>query len=87
MSGCLWETENADDAFSELEPYYSRFERGLDSVRWTPCRFPNSKDQNQLFNSAMQQVGYPPTRIGYSPALALSRLFMLPGATYHGSGV
>lgn len=30
----------------------------------------------------MQQVRYPPTRIAYTPSVALSRLFMLSGATY-----
>jgi glucose/arabinose dehydrogenase len=30
----------------------------------------------------MQQVRYPPTRIAYTPTLAQSRLFMLPGAVY-----
>jgi len=34
------------------------------------------------FGSAMQQVRYPPTRVAYTSALALSRMFMLPGATY-----
>ncbi|HEV3410264.1 MAG TPA: hypothetical protein VG095_08210, partial [Chthoniobacterales bacterium] len=31
---------------------------------------------------ALQQVRYPPTRLPYTPALALARMFMLPGATY-----
>ena len=30
----------------------------------------------------MQQVRYPPTRVAYSPTLALTHLFMLPGAVY-----
>src|SRR5437764_899331 len=34
------------------------------------------------FGSALQQVRYPPTRAAYTPALALSQMFMLPGATY-----
>jgi hypothetical protein len=38
--------------------------------------------ETTMFGSALQQVRYPPTRIGYSSALALSRMFMLPGATY-----
>ena len=38
--------------------------------------------ETTLFGSAIQQVRYPPTRVAYTPALALSRLFMLPGATY-----
>jgi hypothetical protein len=34
------------------------------------------------FNSALQQVRWPPTRVAYTPTLALSRMLMLPGATY-----
>ena len=34
------------------------------------------------FGSALQQVRYPPTRVAYNAAPALSRLFMLPGAVY-----
>ena len=30
----------------------------------------------------MQQSRYPPTRIAYTSALALARMFMLPGAIY-----
>jgi glucose/arabinose dehydrogenase len=38
--------------------------------------------ETTLFGSNMQQVRYPPTRVAYSPALALARMFMLPGAVY-----
>jgi glucose/arabinose dehydrogenase len=38
--------------------------------------------ETTLFNSAMQQVRYPPTRVAYTPALAQARMFMLPGAVY-----
>ena len=34
------------------------------------------------FNSSLQQVRYPPTRIAYTANLARSRMFMLPGAIY-----
>ena len=34
------------------------------------------------FGSNLQQVRYPPTRAAYTAALALSRMFMLPGAIY-----
>ena len=32
--------------------------------------------------SNLQQVRYPPTRAAYTATLALSRMFMLPGAIY-----
>jgi aldose sugar dehydrogenase len=34
------------------------------------------------FGSNLQQVRYPPTRAAYTAALAMSRMFMLPGAKY-----
>src|SRR5205085_8315225 len=38
--------------------------------------------ETTLFGSNLQQVRYPPTRIAYTGNLALSRMFMLPGAVY-----
>jgi aldose sugar dehydrogenase len=35
-----------------------------------------------LIIGTLQQIRYPTTRIAYSPELAMSRLYMLPGATY-----
>jgi glucose/arabinose dehydrogenase len=40
------------------------------------------KIETTQFNSSLQQVRYPPTRIAYTANLALSRMLMLPGATY-----
>jgi glucose/arabinose dehydrogenase len=83
LGGWLWETENADDAFSEL----NRVEPGMNGG-WIQFAGPVSRIaefkqiETTLFGSAMQQVRYPPTRVAYTPALALSRLFMLPGAKY-----
>jgi len=41
--------------------------------------------ETTLFGSANQQARYPPTRGAYSAAVALSRMFMLPGATIRGT--
>jgi glucose/arabinose dehydrogenase len=38
--------------------------------------------ETTMFNSALQQVRYPPTRAAYTATLALQRMYMLPGATY-----
>jgi hypothetical protein len=83
--GSLWETENADDAFSEL----NRVVPGMNGG-WIQLAGPLSLSRLSQFKSiettqftnAMQQVRYPPTRIAYTPTVAQSRMFMLPGDTY-----
>ena len=83
VSGALWETENADDAFSELNRVIPGMNGGWVQIAGPLGRFSQFKQiETTLFNSAVQQVRYPPTRIAYTPAVALSRLFTLPGSVY-----
>jgi glucose/arabinose dehydrogenase len=82
-SGSLWETENADDAFSELNRIVPGMNGGWIQIMGPLSRISDFKSiETTLFGSAMQQVRYPPTRIAYTASLALSRMFMLPGAIY-----
>jgi glucose/arabinose dehydrogenase len=82
-SGFLWATENADDAYSEL----NRVVPGMNGG-WIQLAGPLSRQldfkliETLLFGSALQQVRYPPTRVAYAAALATARMFQLPGATY-----
>lgn len=83
VSGSLWETENADDAFSELNRVIPGMNGGWIQLGGPLSRFPQFKSiETTLFGSALQQVRYPPTRVAYTAGLALSRMFMLPGAVY-----
>lgn len=83
QTGALWETENADDAYAELNRVVSGMNGG-----WIQFAGPISRVgdwraiENQLYGRALQQVRYPPTRAAYTPAAAAARLFMLPGAVY-----
>jgi glucose/arabinose dehydrogenase len=82
-SGALWETENADDAFSELNRVVAGMNGGWIQIAGPLSRMSQFKSiETTQFGSSLQQRRYPPTRIAYTPALALSRMFMLPGATY-----
>lgn len=82
-SGWLWQPENGDDAFSELNRVIPGMNGGWIQFAGPVNRISQFKQiETTQFGSAMQQVRYPPTRIAYTPSLALSRLFMLPGATY-----
>lgn len=82
-SGRLWETENADDAFSELNLTVPGMNGGWIQVAGPLSRFAEFKTiETTLFGRALQQVRYPPTRLPYSRVLASARMFMLPGAVY-----
>ncbi len=91
-SGDLWEQENGDDSFSEL----NRVEPGMNGG-WVQIMGPVSRIAQfkaietdttapQPFTPAgyfgLQQVRWPPTNIADTPEQALSRLFMLPGAHF-----
>ena len=83
FSGNLWDTENADDAFSELNRIVPGMNGGWIQLAGPLSRIAQFKTiETTMFGSNMQQVRYPPTRVAYTPALALSRMFTLPGAVY-----
>jgi len=83
LSGNLWDTENADDAYSELNRIVPGMNGGWVQLAGPLSRIADFKQiETTLFGSNLQQVRYPPTRIAYTAALALSRMFMLPGAIY-----
>jgi len=82
-SGSLWETENADDAFSELNRVIPGMNGGWIQLAGPSSRFADFKlIETTQFNSALQQLRFPPTRLAYTAPAALSRLVMLPGAVY-----
>ena len=82
-SGALWDTENADDAYSELNRVIPGMNGGWVQLAGPLSRIADWKFiETTQFGSNLQQVRYPPTRAAYTPDLARSRMFMLPGATY-----
>ncbi|MGE3819062.1 MAG: sorbosone dehydrogenase family protein [Isosphaeraceae bacterium] len=82
-SGWLWETENADDAYSEVNRVIPGMNGGWVQVAGPISRFPDFKFiETTQFGRALQQVRFPPTRLPYTSGLAASKLVMLPGATY-----
>jgi glucose/arabinose dehydrogenase len=83
VSGRLWETENGDDTFSELNVMVAGMNSGWIQAAGPLSRFAEFKTiETTQFNSALQQVRFPPTRLAYTAGLALARMFMLPGAVY-----
>jgi glucose/arabinose dehydrogenase len=82
-TGSPWLSENADDAFSEVNRLVPGMNGGWIQVQGPLARFPQFKSIETLqFFGQLQQRRYPPTRLAYTAALATSRMFMLPGAVY-----
>jgi aldose sugar dehydrogenase len=83
VSGALWEQENGDDSFSEL----NRVVPGLNSG-WIQIMGPVSRlaQYREIETSApffgLQQLRFSPTNIAAQPQEALARLFKLPGSRY-----
>ena len=88
-SGALWDQQNADDAFDEL----NRVERGMNGgwiqIMGPVERIAQFKQIEQtlppsggLAGAQLQQIRWPPSNIADSPQAALSRLHVLPGSHY-----
>ena len=93
VSGDLWEQENGDDSFSEINRAEEGFNSGWVQIMGPPERVaqfkaiettvtPSPPDPFAATYFGLQQIRWPPTNIADTPAQALSRLFMLPGAEY-----
>jgi glucose/arabinose dehydrogenase len=89
VSGSLWDQQNADDAFDEL----NRVEPGMNGG-WIQIMGPVSRiaqfkqieltlpPSGGIPGAQLQQIRWQPTNIVNTPAEALSRLFQLPGSHY-----
>jgi glucose/arabinose dehydrogenase len=89
VSGRLWDQQNADDAFDEL----NLVERGMNGG-WIQIMGPVDRiaqfkaielalpPSGGLAGAQLQQLRWPPTNIADTPQEALSRLFMLPRSRY-----
>jgi glucose/arabinose dehydrogenase len=87
LSGALWQQENGEDAFDEI----NRVDRGMNSG-WIQIAGPANRvgefrqiETTSLHNETipnLQQRRWPPDRIATTPAEALSRLLSVPGAHY-----
>jgi aldose sugar dehydrogenase len=93
VSGRLWEQENGDDSFTELNLAEPGFNSGWVQIMGPPERIaqyraiettvtPDPPDPFASTYFGLQQVRWPPTNIAETPEEALSRLFLLPGAHY-----
>ncbi len=91
VSGALWEQENGDDSFSELNRADAGFNSGWVQIMGPPSRITQFKaietspDNDPCLGTpyfGLQQLRWSPVLIADSPAEGLARLFALPGSHY-----
>jgi glucose/arabinose dehydrogenase len=93
LSGALWEQENGDDSFSEINRADAGFNSGWVQIMGPPNRLaqyktiettvtPSPPDPFAATYFGLQQLRWSPENIADTPQEALARLFMLPGAHY-----
>jgi glucose/arabinose dehydrogenase len=83
ISGKLWDQQNGDDSFDELNLVEPGTNGGWVQVMGPVSRLSQYKQIETTFGAQnLQQLRWPPTNIADTPAQALSRLFVLPGSHY-----
>jgi glucose/arabinose dehydrogenase len=83
LTGDLWNQENGDDSFDEINRITAGQNNGWVQVMGPLRRVGEFKSiETSAAFEGLQQVRWPPTNIADSPAEARSRLFMLRGAHY-----
>jgi glucose/arabinose dehydrogenase len=82
VSGYLWEEENGDDSFDEMNRITPGFDGGWIQLMGPSSRVAQFKQIEQSFAGGLQQDRWTPAQIADTPADALARLFVLPGSHY-----
>jgi uncharacterized repeat protein (TIGR01451 family) len=79
----LWNEENGDDAFDEINRVTAGSNNGWVQIMGPSGRIADYKAIESTYGAGnLQQLRWSPTLIADTPALGLSRLYMLPGAHY-----
>src|SRR5262245_15607184 len=83
VSGNLWETENGDDSFDEINLVRRGFNSGWVQLMGPLDRIDDFKAIETTFGAqTLQQLRYAPTRIADTPDEARARMLNLPGSQY-----
>lgn len=81
-SGNLWDQENGDDSFDELNLIEPGSNGGWIQFMGPSSRISQFKEIEVARLGGLQQIRWPPTLIADTAAEALSRLFVIPGSQY-----
>jgi glucose/arabinose dehydrogenase len=83
QSGNLWDQQNGDDSFDELNRVDPGMNGGWVQIMGPLSRIAEYKAIETTFGArTLQQLRWPPTNIADTPSEALSRLLALPGSHY-----
>lgn len=83
ISGNLWDEQNGDDTFDELNLVEPGMNGGWVQIMGPVSRLSQYKEIETTFGARnLQQLRWPPTNIADTPAEALAHLFVLPGSHY-----
>ena len=83
-SGNLWDQENGDDTFDEMNRVTAGSNNGWIQMMGPNSRVAQFKQIESSYGSGdLQQLRWSPTLIANTPAAALASLYMLPGAHYN----
>jgi uncharacterized repeat protein (TIGR01451 family) len=83
-SGNLWDQENGDDAFDEMNRVTAGSNNGWIQLMGPSSRVAQFKQIETTYGTGdLQQLRWSPTNIADTPSAALARLYMLPGAHYN----
>ncbi|HYT48841.1 MAG TPA: PQQ-dependent sugar dehydrogenase, partial [Pyrinomonadaceae bacterium] len=84
LTGNLWDEENGDDAFDELNRITAGSNNGWVQIMGPINRIAQYKQIETTYGAGdLQQLRWPPSNIASTPAAALANLYMLPGAHYN----
>jgi uncharacterized repeat protein (TIGR01451 family) len=84
LSGNLWDQENGDDAFDEMNRITAGSNNGWVQTMGPINRVAEFKSIESTYAAGnLQQLRWPPSLIADTPAAALASLYMLPGAHYN----
>lgn len=84
LSGNLWNQENGDDAFDEMNRITAGSNNGWVETMGPLSRVAEYKSIESSYGAGnLQQLRWAPSLIADTPAAALASLYMLPGAHYN----
>ena len=84
LSGNLWDQENGDDAFDEMNRITAGANNGWVETMGPVSRVAEYKSIESTYGAGnLQQLRWAPSLIADTPAAALAQLYMLPGAHYN----
>lgn len=84
LSGNLWDQENGDDAYDEMNRITAGSNNGWVQMMGPMSRVADFKQIESSYGAGnLQQLRWPPSLIADTPQAALSHLYLLPGAHYN----